>query len=66
MNSRDRVYALLNLEEADRIAYLDFFWKETIDRWKREGLPDAGRLYGIRSHKKKKVVESVKQAIRDC
>ena len=26
----------------------------------------AGRLYGIRSHKKRKVVESVKQAIRDC
>ena len=26
----------------------------------------AGRLYGIRSRKKKKVVESVKQAIRDC
>ena len=26
----------------------------------------AGRLYGMRSHKKKKVVETVKQAIRDC
>lgn len=26
----------------------------------------AGRLYGMRSHKKKKVVESVKQAIGDC
>jgi len=26
----------------------------------------AGRLYGMRSHKKKKVVEIVKQAIRDC
>ena len=26
----------------------------------------ADRLYGMRSHKKKKVVESVKQAIRDC
>ena len=26
----------------------------------------AGRLYGMRSHKKKKVVEGVKQAIRDC
>ena len=26
----------------------------------------TGRLYGVRSHKKKKVVESVKQAIRDC
>ena len=26
----------------------------------------ASRLYGMRSHKKKKVVESVKQAIRDC
>ena len=25
----------------------------------------TGRLYGVRSHKKKKVVESVKQAIRD-
>lgn len=26
----------------------------------------AGKLYGMRSHKKKKVVEAVKQAIRDC
>jgi len=26
----------------------------------------ASRLYGMRSHKKKMVVESVKQAIRDC
>jgi len=26
----------------------------------------AGRLYGMRSRKKKKVVETVKQAIRDC
>jgi len=26
----------------------------------------AGRLYGMRSHKKKKVVESVRQAIGDC
>jgi len=26
----------------------------------------AGRLYGMRSHKKRKVVEAVKQAIRDC
>ena len=26
----------------------------------------AGRLYGMRSRKKKKVVESVKRAIRDC
>ena len=26
----------------------------------------AGRLYEMRSHKKKKVVESIRQAIRDC
>ncbi len=40
MEPRDRVYALLNLEEADRVAYVDFPWGETIDRWRREGLPE--------------------------
>ncbi|RLE71033.1 MAG: hypothetical protein DRJ43_00675 [Thermoprotei archaeon] len=44
MDSRDRVHALLSLEEADRVGYVDFFWPETIDRWRTEGLPRTAFL----------------------
>lgn len=44
MNSRDRIYRLLSLEEADRVGYVDFFWPETIDRWRSEGLPRTAFL----------------------
>ncbi|NHV06256.1 MAG: hypothetical protein HA495_02845 [Thaumarchaeota archaeon] len=40
MNSRERVYATLNGERVDRPAYVDFPWPETVDRWKKEGMPD--------------------------
>lgn len=40
MNSRERVYATLNGERIDRPAYIDFPWPETVDRWKKEGMPD--------------------------
>ncbi|MCX8180753.1 MAG: hypothetical protein N3E41_05210 [Thermofilaceae archaeon] len=40
MDSRERVYKLLNLEEPDRVAIIDFPWSETLDRWKSEGLPE--------------------------
>lgn len=44
MDSRDRIYALLSLEEADRVGYVDFFWPETVDRWRGEGLPRTASL----------------------
>ncbi len=39
MDSRDRITALLNLEEADRIGFVDGPWRETVERWEKEGLP---------------------------
>lgn len=39
MDSRERVYRLLHLEEADRVGLVDFPWPETIERWRQEGLP---------------------------
>ncbi|RLF01458.1 MAG: hypothetical protein DRJ59_06000 [Thermoprotei archaeon] len=39
MDSRERIYSLLHLEEADRVGYVDFFWSETRSRWEQEGLP---------------------------
>ena len=44
VNSRDRIYALLSFEEADRVGYVDFFWPETVDRWRTEGLPRTASL----------------------
>lgn len=39
MNSRERITAILNLDEPDRIGFYDWFWAETIERWKKEGMP---------------------------
>ena len=44
MDSRERVYATFRGEEVDRLAYVDFFWPETIERWEREGLPQGAFL----------------------
>ena len=41
LNSRDRIISILNLEEPDRVAVYDQYWSETIDRWKKEGLPEG-------------------------
>ncbi len=41
MDSRERVTALLNLEEADRIGFVDGPWRETVERWETEGLPEG-------------------------
>ena len=43
MNSKDRIKAILNFEEPDRVGMHDEFWLETIRRWKKEGglPPDA-------------------------
>lgn len=42
MNSRERVTAILNLEEPDVLAVQDYIWPETINRWMREGFPLRG------------------------
>jgi len=39
MNSRERILAALNFEEADRIPIHDSPWAATIVRWQEEGLP---------------------------
>jgi uroporphyrinogen decarboxylase len=39
MNSKERIKAILNFEEPDKIGMHDTFWLETIKRWKKEGLP---------------------------
>jgi uroporphyrinogen decarboxylase len=43
MNSKERIKAILNFEEPDRIGMHDEFWLDTIRRWKKEGglPPDA-------------------------
>jgi len=41
MDSRERITALLNLEEADRVGFVDGPWRETVDRWEKEGLPQG-------------------------
>lgn len=41
MNSRDRITAILNLEEPDRVAVHDRVWAETQERWRSEGLPQG-------------------------
>jgi hypothetical protein len=47
MDSRERITRLLNLEEPDRIGYVDEIdtWPETLDRWEKEGMPDIRRCF---------------------
>jgi len=40
MNSRKRINKALHHEEADRVPIQDVLWRSTIERWKKEGLPD--------------------------
>jgi len=40
MDSRERVLAALAHRETDRIPYTDGPWFTTIERWRKEGLPD--------------------------
>jgi len=41
MDSRERITALLNIEEADRVGFVDGPWRETVERWEKEGLPQG-------------------------
>lgn len=41
MTSQERIKALLNFQIPDRIAKADGFWKETVERWHTEGLPEG-------------------------
>lgn len=40
MNSRERINKALRHEKPDRVAIQDVLWRSSIERWKREGLPD--------------------------
>jgi uroporphyrinogen decarboxylase len=40
MDSRERVGRALSGRDHDRVPYQDVFWKSTIQRWRREGLPE--------------------------
>jgi uroporphyrinogen decarboxylase len=41
MTSRERIKAVINREPADRIPMHDSPWASTIERWRREGLPEG-------------------------
>lgn len=49
MDARERVLCALTGKPHDRVPYQDVFWKSTIARWRREGLPadvDPGEHFG--------------------
>ncbi len=41
MTSKERVLAVLNHQEPDRIPIQDIIWNATVNRWKKEGLPES-------------------------
>ena len=41
MTSRERVLAILANEIPDRVPCDTGFWQTTVERWRREGLPDG-------------------------
>jgi len=43
MNSKERVVRTFNRQETDRMPILDCLWSTTVERWKREGLPEDVR-----------------------
>ncbi|MFH0796575.1 MAG: uroporphyrinogen decarboxylase family protein [Candidatus Omnitrophota bacterium] len=51
MNSRERFLGIMNYQPADRMMVWDFYyWPETLERWKKEGLPedaDPAEFLGI-------------------
>jgi uroporphyrinogen decarboxylase len=49
ISARERVTCILERRVPDRVAIHDSYWSETIDRWKREGMPaeaDAQEYFG--------------------
>jgi len=40
MNSRDRILTTLQGGIPDRVGRYEYFWEETLERWKTEGMPD--------------------------
>ena len=40
MNSRERMFALLNRELPDRMGIFEHFWPETIPLWQQQGFPE--------------------------
>ena len=41
MNSQERVRTAISLEEPDRVPMHEAVWQATVDRWHKEGLPEA-------------------------
>lgn len=41
MNSRQRTKKILDGELPDRVGITDSFWKDTIDRWYKEGISEG-------------------------
>ena len=39
MTTYERFSRMYAHKDADRVPYLDYPWKETLDRWEAEGLP---------------------------
>ncbi|RKY82011.1 hypothetical protein DRQ11_14775 [candidate division KSB1 bacterium] len=49
VTSQERIRAILNFQIPDRIAKADSYWEETVERWRREGLPEdrpPGEYFG--------------------
>lgn len=44
MTSRERMDTIMNFGIPDRVGMHDWFWGATIDRWRREGLPEKEDL----------------------
>lgn len=50
IDSRQRIDAILNFRMPDRIGIYEWYWDETIRRWKKEGLPlniDPAEHFGL-------------------
>ena len=41
MNSKERIKAILGFRDVDRIGIRDAPWPETVERWRKEGLPEG-------------------------
>jgi uroporphyrinogen decarboxylase len=53
VNSRDRILTTLRGEIPDRVGRYEYFWEETLERWKGEGMPAGaapGDQFGLDLH----------------
>lgn len=40
MTSRERIKKIFNFQIPDRVGIYDYYWNETLERWRHEGLPE--------------------------